>query len=265
MFTDLGYYAHRTVAHWTFALWPIGLAAAVIAVRTTREAAKQFARIPAVALSVALVLSLLAMLVGAKVLFAGKFDYVGLDRYYQPIKPLYLVLFVAPVVRRGGKWVRGITCIALILACLWTLEQSWIRNYTRWGDASRPTAPSGSWSRCFEPGAPELYRWLEAQNGDGLVVASNFHEFVAFETEIPTIPVPPDRKSLDAWLARIRETRNTDALRLVFALDPRNKWRDYWLDSPDEVIKRLGLIPVPNAPTTIAPYLFEYPAAGSIR
>ncbi len=259
MFTDLGYYAHRAAAHWTVATWPIVLIAGAVAIRPMRETAAKFLAKPAVALSVAVAVSLMTMLVVAKVLFSGKFDYVGLDRYYQPIKPLYLVIFVAPLVVYCGKRLRASACVVLMLACMWTVQQSWTRTYVRWDNANRPTTLSGSWSRCFEPGANELYDWLASQKNESIVVASNFHEFIAFETKIPAIPTPPNRATLDKWVAQIRETRNVDNVRVIFALDPSNKWRDYWLESPEEIIERLGLTPIPNTPPTIAPFLFELP------
>lgn len=259
MFTDLGYYAHRAIAHWTFALVPIAIVVGTVTIHPLRRSAGRFLSAPAVSLSVMVVFSLLAMLIAAKALFSSKFDYVGLARYYQPIKPLYLAFVLAPFVACGKRWVRGGMCVFLVLACSWTLQQNWLRTYQRWNHAMRSTTPSGAWSRCFEPGAGELFEWVKERCDPSLVVASNFHEFVEFETGTPAIPTPPDRETLDRWLTKIQEARGIDSIHVVFALDPSNRWRDHWLAAPSAVVAKLGLVPMANVPPVIARYLFELP------
>jgi hypothetical protein len=248
MFSDLGYYEHRVATHWMFALWPAVFLLTIAAVRRIRAAATKFLSTPPIALSCCTLVSALAMLIAASTLFRGKFDYVGLERYYLSIRPLYFALFVAPLALLTFRGVRLAMCMAMVLAGSWTVGQEWSRTYGRWLAADRPVTPFGQWSRCFEPGAAEVFRWLRSQNSPELVVVSNFHEYIALETGIAALPIPPGREALHSWLAGIRKARDISETHVVFVLDPDNRWRDHWILPPQSVITGFALKPLPFPP-----------------
>ncbi len=242
MFTDLGYYSHHRVAHWVFALWPIAVVA--IGLRSGRAAGalRSYLSKPAVSLSLCVMLSALAMLVAASTLFQRKFDYVELERYYIPIRPLYFGVFAAPILLVTYRMARAAACVMFALAACWTMQQEWSRTYDRWLHAERAVSPYGQWSKCFEPGAAALFGWLRAQTDPELVVISNFHEYVTLETGIAALPIPQDQAILDQWLRRIREVREVAQLRVLFVLDPDNKWRSHWIPDLDTVVDEFGLV-----------------------
>lgn len=195
------------------------------------------------------------MLVVGSAFFRAKYDFVGLERYYLPLRPFYFALFVVPLLYLESRLLRAATCVGLILAGSWTIQQDWGRDLRRWSNASYAAAPSGARSLCFEPGAGELYAWVRSQADPAMVVISNYHEFVAMETGIPALPIPPDRTALDRWMSRIAESRGVDHVRVLFVLDLSNGTRDYWLPSPAEVIERFGLRRV-LAPAPLGDYLY---------
>ncbi len=256
MFTDLGFYDHRHVGHWLYAMWPIGLTAIGLAMRPLHAAVRSFLGTQATILSLCVLFSGLGMLLCASTLFCGKFDYVGLDRYYVPLRPLYFVLFVAPVVLAGRRSLRLLACVALLIAASWTFQQEWSRTYRRWLASDRPVTAYGQWSRCFEPGAADLFGWLRAQQGPELVVVSNFHEYVTLETGIPALPIPPHREALAGWLGRVCEARGVNDLRVLFVLDPDNKWRGAWIPKPARVIEEFRLTRAADAPSYVYVYQF---------
>jgi len=153
--------------------------------------------------------------------------------------------------------VRAILFVGLITCGLWIVQQDWVRTYSRWASTHRPTTPLGAWSRCFEPGARELYTWLAGQNDPNLVVFSNFHEFIALETKIPAVPIPPNREALEKWLSRISVSRGVTDLHVLYVLDPDNKWRSHWISAPMEIVREFGLVPVSSAPDNIRGYVFQ--------
>ena len=140
-------------------------------------------------MSVMVAAVMLAMLIGATAVFGDKYDYVSLDRYYTPGKPLYLVLFAAPILLIRSRVSRVVACIGLLVASSWIGQQEWRRPYSRWLAAEREVTPYGQWSRCFVPDASKLFHWLERQDSPELVVVSNFHEYVALETGIPATAI----------------------------------------------------------------------------
>lgn len=258
MFTDLGYYDHRPEAPWLFATWPIAMIAGGLCFRSTRAALRTFFSRPAPCLSFVVLFALLALLVGSTTVFGDKFDYVALERYYQPVRPLYLLLFATPLLLVPRRVVRFAVCVGLLMACSWTTEQEWSRTYHRWVGADRPTTSYQAWSRCFEPGAEELYAWLIAQDDPSLIVVSNFHEYVALETGLPALPIPPDPATLDTWVEEIGAARGAHDLRVLFVLDPSNKRRDYWIAAPADVVEQFRLERSMHAPESIAPYVFDF-------
>lgn len=285
--TDLGYYDYKPWLHWGWAAaLPIGalLAAGFIwrphgasrehrptrgLIRMTarnaggRGGAGQSVGAP-VELSVMVLSTCLVMILAATALFGDKFNYVGLDRYYQPVRPLFVLLCLASLILALKRWGRAVLCAGLLLAGSWTVQQEWGSTYVRWAAAERFATPYGAWSRCFEPGAADLYAWLKKQHGPELVVVSNYHEFVALETGVAALPVPPDEAALRRWLERIRAARGLNDVRVLFVLDPDNRWRDYWMADPEEVKSRFRLRPVDNVPASIGAYLFDYSLSSPI-
>lgn len=259
-FTDLGFYDYRPLAHWVFALWPIGLVLCVACFPQVREAMRCFFATRELTLTAFVVAALLAMLIAATTLFRAKYDYVGLDRYYLPIKPLYFLSFGAPLMLIPRRVVRAGLCVALLVAASWTVQQEWSGTYTRQLKANRAATPYGQWSRCFEPGAAQLYEWLRKQNAPDLIVVSNFHEFLTLETKIPALPIPPDEAALNQWIERICAARRIVEPRVLFVLDPDNKWRDYWIAKPEEIVRSLHLQLHIGAPPLVAAYVYDYRA-----
>ena len=257
-FTDLGFYSYRWFSHWVCALWPAGLVVVAACAPRLRKTVQAFLAAPTTGLSVSVVVALLVMLVGVTALFGGKFNFAALERYYQPVKPLYFVLFVAPLLLIPARVVRVGTCAVLLVACSWLVQQEWRRPYDRWRAAQRQATPYGQWARCFNPGTSDLYGWLRAQATLNLIIVSNFHEYVALETGIPALPIPPDRAALDRWIERIRPARGITEPCVWFILDSHNKWRDYWIAKPADVISDFDLGPHEAAPANVAGFVFEY-------
>ncbi len=265
MFTDLGWYDHRPTVHQLLAAWPIAIVTGAIISNSFRQGLRSLWVSSAVRLGASLVVTLLGMLVTATAVFGAKFDYVGLDRYYLPIKPLYVLLLLSPLMLIPRRAVRAAMCVVLLLAGSWIVQQDWIRTYRRWMSADRSVTPSGAWSRCLEPGASQLYEWLRKQDKPELILASNFHEYVALETGIPAIPIPPDSAALTNWVSRISIARNVTNPRVLFVLDIDNKWRSHWIAPPDEIIAAFDLQPVHEAPVNIQLYLFERKVSSSAQ
>ena len=273
-FTDFGFYDYHWFAHWIYALWPLGVIVVALFVRPVRKAVRSFLDTPPVTLSACLVVTLLVMLALATAVFGDKFDYVGLDRYYTPVKPLYFVLFVAPILlipraseprasaRAVFRVVRTCMFVALLVGCSWLVRQEWPRPYTRWLNAERAVTPYGQWARCFTPGAADLHRWLSEQKAPDLIVVSNFHEFIALETGIPALPIPDSTGTLNTWVEDIRRARGVREPRVLFVLDPTNRWRDYWIKPPAQIIQTFGLTDRADAPPTISSHVLVYGGGG---
>ena len=264
-FAALGFYDHRPSSHWILALWPAGVMTALAYTYRRSDRVRCVIAMPQVGLSVALVGSLLAMLIVMTTVFRAKYDYAADPRYYLPVRPLYFALFVGPVllVRRRGA--RLALLATLLVAGSWIVQVEWSRPYARWSAAGRIATPYGRWSRCFEPGAGELYAWLRDQSAPDLVVVSNFHEYIALETGIPAVPIPKDPPTLRAWLGRIRASRGADTLRVLFVLDPDNRWRSYWVPDPWEVAARFGLLPIEAVSPTVGGYVYRWkPSHGEL-
>ena len=255
--TDLGFYDHHAWTHWVYALWPIALVGAAVCVPAFRRGVVRFGGNPAVGLSAATLASLLGMLLTATTLFGDKFDYVGLDRYYAPVRPLYFVLFAAPVLMIPRRLLRAAACLACLLACSWIVRQEWARSYERRLADTTPRTPYGVAAACFGPHAGELYRWLGMQQARELTVVSNFHEWIALETKLPALPIPPDPKTLEDWVARIRVSRGVTDPHVLFVLSPDNGYRDYWIADPADVKRAFRLEPVEGVPPALASLVFQ--------
>lgn len=256
--TDFGFYDYHWFSHWAYALWPLALIATVLCVPRARRAVSSFLAVPATRLSASLVLVLFAVLIGATTVFGDKYDYAGLARYYMPIKPLYFALFAAPILLVPWRSVRAAACIGLLVACSWLLRQEWPRPLQRWAADNREVTPYGQWARAFSPHAGDLHRWLMRQSNPDLVLVSNFHEYIALETGIPALPIPPDRATLDEWIGRIRKSRGVDDVSVLFVLDPDNRGRDYWLPSSEQLVQTFGLTRRLDSGTAASVDVFEY-------
>ena len=286
-FTALGFYDYHWLARWTFALWPVVVVAGMFFWGKTRishgsgqercndhsEKPRPFADARdsdldprhGWRLSACMVGALFVVLIGATTVFGDKFDYVALERYYRPVRPLYFVLFAMPVLwfSAHSNWItrriiRTTACAALLIACFWLVGYEWPRPYQRWLAAEREATPSGYWARCFTPEAANLYGWLKDEASPELIVVSNFHEFVALETGLPTLPIPKNRSTLDDWITRIATARGITAPRVLFVLDPDIKWREYWIPQSNEIVSRFGLEPVQDAAGQFTATVYDY-------
>jgi hypothetical protein len=244
-FTDLPFYNYHWFSHWVFALViPVGAIGLALSRPAWRRSLVQGPYRACVFVS----LTLLVTLILATVLFRDKFEYVALSRYYMIAKPLYLLLFVGPVIAIPSRVVRSLASVPLLLCLSWFVQVEWPRPYKRWLAADRPRTDYGRWARCFEPGSTDLYSWLSAQAGEDLIVFSNFPDEIALETWIPACPLPRNERILRAWVERIQRARGIADPRLLFVLDPSNHSRAYYLPSPQRVVSRFCLRPDPELP-----------------
>jgi len=265
-FTDLGYYDYHWYSHWAFALWPVLLVTVAVVTRPGRRSIMKMFRCPGISLSALTLLCLLGMLVFTTTLFGGKFDYVGLERYYFPVRPIYFLLFVGPLLWLPARPVKVLIAAGLLIMCSWTVRQDWSRPYKRWLAADREVTDYGQWAICFSPGAAELYRWLEGQSESRLIVCSNFHDYIALETGIAAMPIPADEATLDRWVSRICKVRGITNPRILFVLDPDNRCRDYFLPDPELVRERFALDKRVVVPSGVTAQVFEYSQRGrSVR
>jgi len=258
-FTAFGFYDHLRISQWFFCLWPAVVLLVFVFGFRRRLPAGRYAQAETARsgwwLSACVVAGLFVLLIGATSVFGDKFNYVGLERYYQPVKPLYFVLFGSPVLwwidtRRSSlihamlrtrRICQAVSCLVLLVACSWLVRHEWPTTYRRWLADDRERTPSGWWARCFTPGASILYTWLDLHRDDSLVVVSNFHEYLAYETGLPTVPIPRDRHTLDGWVSRISAARGIREPRVIFVLDRDNRWRDYWQPEPSHVVEKFAL------------------------
>lgn len=254
-FTDFGYYSHRPIVHWLFALWPLALPS-VCFFKTSRSWVMNLAGRLDFKVLLFVAIAMLSMIVGATSLFGAKFDYIKLERYYFPGRPILLFILAAPFLLIPRRTVRIGSCCAFAALLWFTLVHQWIPAYDR-AQARRAVTLSGAWSRIFEPGAASLYRWLCEQDPKGdLLVFSNFHEYVAVETGIVVLPIPQDTDALEKMRDRAGSIRGIENPRAVFVLNPQNLWRDYWIKSPNQIIEEFGLEPLAAAPPELHDYLF---------
>jgi hypothetical protein len=265
-FTEQTIYAHRPEASAVFAwIVPIlGMLALLIVRRSDRSAESlttgldesRWARHDGCYLSASIAAAMLVMLVVATACFSSKYHFVDLDRYYQPIRPLYWLLFLGPIVRLRHRWPRVVVCIALVAAGSWFVQQDAGRAYARAIAADRAATDYGRAVLRFEPGSRELFAWLKKQAAPDLVAFSNFHDDIALETGIAACPTPADAAEMNEWLERIKAARGVDELRVLFVLDPDNRNRAYFLPPVDEVIEKLDLVATEDVAGVIARYVW---------
>jgi len=258
-FTQQTPYAYRPEAWWLYAwILPAAGLTVPLVLRSARQRLTGLLASPPMVLSAACVIVLLGMLVTASVLFQGKFNYVGLARYYQPVRPLYFVLFLGPLLLLPARWWRAALCVPLIMAGVWFVKQDAWHAHTRMlaAQGGAEITDYSRWARHFTPGARNLFAWLKTQAGPDLVVFSNFHEEIALETGIPACPVPRNISQLDAWLADIRAQRQQAALRVLFVLNPDNDYRDYYLESPESVVSHFRLRHITRTNKPLHDYIY---------
>lgn len=263
--TALGFYDHRPESAYVFMLWPVVLGLAAALIPGWRKRMVEFARMPVVGLSAAVLASFLVMIVAATTLFREKFNFAGLDRYYLPVRPLYLLLFVTPIVLVPRPMIRLAAAVPLLVAASWIVHQEWLRPYARALHTRAEVTPSGAWSRSFGPAARELYLWLRRQPPAEMVLVSNFHEWVALETGHAALPIPEDTAALERWLADIRRARRVESARVLFVLDGDNRWRSHWIIEPEEIVRRFRLEPATGVPASVADRVFEYRAGADTQ
>ncbi|RJP32177.1 MAG: hypothetical protein C4547_14240 [Phycisphaerales bacterium] len=261
--TDLGYYDYRPQVHVVLAAAPMALVGGGVLVRPVRRAAVAAMRSAGSGLGLAVLLSLLALLVCSTALFGDKYDYVGLERYYLPVRPIYVALLAAPALFLRRRLLSMAVCAVAIMAASWTMRHDWHRTWVRWAAADRATAPSGAWAQAFEPGAGELLARLQERLGDDVILFSNFHDYLAVELGVAAYPLPPDRSTAQRWIGGIAAARNrpVEQCRALFVIDGDNRWRDYYLPSPVDVVERLGLTPICDGATAVQGRLWEFAPA----
>ena len=255
-FTNFGYYAHRPMAQVILAAWPLGAIAVLFVLnrRKKRNLAIKSEKSGIVAtsdssgivndpfvLNAGVVAAGLSMLIGATAVFGAKYNYVGLERYYFPIRPLYFSLFVLPLLAVPSRAVRVVVATATVGALIWSVQVDGVRDYRRAASAQVIQSPYGQWVRSFGPDPTPLINWLKDHDHDGLVIVSNYHEYLALETGLATLPIPPDRKALDDWLNRIQVARGVSELEVLLVIDPDNRWRSYWIPEPGKIVRTFGL------------------------
>ncbi len=241
-FTDLGFYNHLSWSHWAAAFFPIVLVALIAFIPRIRSRIAESISKTHLGLSTFIVFAGLSMLIAATALFGQKYNYIALDRYYEPLKPLYFLLFIVPLLTLRSRLIPPLICIAALVGSSWIVQQEWMRTYHRWSSAHRESTDYGQWATCFAPGANDMYRWLKDQKSPELIVVSNFHEYVALETGIPTLPIPKDRATLDSWVEKVAASRKlATEPRIIYVLDSSPRWRDYWIPPTAEIVRALQL------------------------
>jgi hypothetical protein len=257
-FTNLGFYDHHAIAHWLLAIGPIVILTSAMLVTSTRRALTQLFRNPATLLSVVTVVTLITILAGVTALFGDKFDYVGLERYYRPIRPLYFVIAACPILLFRLRLVRLAIVAILLLGLFWTVNQQWARGYDKLVRQNTEVTPRGATATCFTPGAEPFLDWLAAGATPDLVIVSNFREFLALELGVAALPVPKDQTQLDGWLRKIETARGIEQAKVWFVMDPDNRWRSYWLPSLDEVVDTFALTVEIELPAGTSARVFAY-------
>lgn len=273
--TNLGYYSHLPLANRLLEVLPILVIVGALLPLGIGRRVRATALSPAGLISLTMLIAGLGLIIAATALFGEKFNYVGLDRYYLPLRPLYFAVVLAPLLavvatrqpesdgraaisrRPFAPVARIAAVIPLLVAMNWSLQQDWRRTLERWSAAQRPLTPYGQWARCFASDSAELHRWLRKQASPDLIIVSNFHEYVALETGLPTLPVPPDRAALEEWSQRVAESRQGESMRILFVLDADNRWRDYWIAEPTELVRQFELVPEQYVPPAIAHWIYE--------
>lgn len=211
------------------------------------------------------VIALVTVLVTASTLFKGKFDYVGLSRYYDPIRPIYFLLFVGPLVMFQRRFARAGVTLAAVVGISWFVQQDGMRTRERWLTADRPFTNYGRWDHRFGPDSQALYDWIAKQDTSSVAIFSNFQDDIALETGLPVSPIPESREALDTWVEEIRKSRDVKTLRTLFVFEFEDDSRDYFQPRPADSIQTLQLTPAENVPESIKSFVFEPQATNLAR
>lgn len=257
LWTSQTLYAHRPEANMIFAAGlPILALAMPMLFAGSRQRLLKLLRTQRMQLVVMFVIALVTVLVTASTLFKGKFDYVGLARYYDPIKPIYFAVFVGPLLVWNRRIVRGTVAIISVLAISWFVQQDAMRTRDRWLAADRPFTEYGRWDHRFGPKSRELYSWVTEHAGSDMIIFSNFHDDLALETGTPVCPAPQGLEELRSWVGNIRKGRGVSSLRVIFVFEFDDDSRDYFQKRPETLILELGLVRAENVPEAIKSHVF---------
>ncbi len=258
LWTDLPFYNHKWYSAPALAIVaPAAVMLIVLATRAGRRRAANYIRTPGFALSAVTVAALFFVLIACTTLFKGKYNYIGLERYYRPIQPLYFLILLGPIVALRVRILRLGAAGAMLLALFWLVRVEWPRPYDRWMAADRVRTNYGRWEHAFAPHSRELFNWIRRYNDPGTVVFSNFHDEIALETWLPAVPLPPDREAMTRWLAAVSKARGAPINRVLFVIDPDYHNREYYLPAREYVLRELDLVPLRTAPDNLASLLFE--------
>ena len=255
--TNLPFYNHLWYSHWALALGPIGLLAIIAVVPSFRRSLAPRLRAPAVVLSLAMVAGLFATLMLVTAVFGSKYDYVSLDRYYLPVRPLYFVVLAAPLSLLWRGWARLPLMLGLLLACSWYVQQEWPRPYLRWQATRTETTAYGRWATTFSPDARAVYEWLGRTLDRNHVVFSNFHDEIALETGHAALPLPRSREELRRWTERVCAQRRIVHPKMLFIIDADYHHRDYYLPSLPYMVATFELASATDVPEAVAPFVFR--------
>jgi len=239
-FTNLGFYNYHSWMHDLISLWPIVLVIAALLFPSARAQMRKFSTRDGVGISVVMTAMLLAMLIVATACFGAKFNYIELDRYYVPIRPLYFLLFIGPLLYIPRRFVRAAVTVILLVAMNWTIRYEWMHDYSKARSKDRIATPYGEWSRCFGPDAAKLFASLEKFRSEDYFLVSNFPEYVTLETGIACAGLPSNSDALVEWLHRFALTGKPRSA--LFVLDSSPRWRAHWLPKTEDIVSGFGLI-----------------------
>lgn len=246
--------------HWraTLALTtliPIGSLSLMLLTPAARRAARAFLARPKIALSLCAFAGFFLLVTAFRILAPALYDPASESRYLLPVRPLYLLFFVGPLLSLPWNRFRRL-CALPILACLaWLLLAEWAGPLRALAANAQPPTPYGQRALWLGHDAAELYPWLKAQDAPDLVVFSNFYDYIALETGIPAQPLPADMNQLADRLERITRARGIQHPRVLFVLAPDNLWRTY-LPQPADLIRTFNLHPLPTSIPALSRHVF---------
>jgi hypothetical protein len=257
LWTDLPFYNHKSYSPWIFAIVaPLATLLIVLATREGRRRAAEYVRSPGFMLGASAVAALFFVLIACTTLFKGKYNYIGLERYYRPIQPLYFLVVLGPLVALRVRLLRAGTIVAMLIAAMWFVRVEWPRPYERWTAANRVRTDYGRWEHAFAPHAADLFRWVRQHNEPTTVVFSNFHDEIALETWLPAVPLPPDRAAMARWIEAIEAARGVTIDRVLVIIDPDYHNREYYLPARDYVLRELDFVPLSDEPIGFEQFVY---------
>lgn len=274
MLTHWGFYAHRPATLWLWSFGSLFLLTLVGGMAIFSSRMRRTIAQPVTALCGLMIAALLVVLVAATVLFGDKFNYVGLERYYLPVRPALVLFLLMPLaawasdarlnplqlgqalrreqgslpderistgIRIERRAAQCAIALGLALALHWQLFFEWPTTLTRWSRTRSERAPSGAWAQAFSPGANRLYALLERSVPRDVLIFSNFHEYLAFETGRTAYPLPDDPTHLAETVALASAGKANPPPPVLFILDRSIRWRDDFWPQTSEVVRRFDL------------------------